>query len=485
MNSLAVNTARQLRAMRSLQSEKNHNSCNDKRTLPLSAFIARPAGGDKPPVEMEGGGVGALRNGRAKIERMKPTLGDAMETVIFVEASQAGAGEAAMQASIDAGMQPILITANPSRYTFLQNVCVIQADTDNYSALLREVKILSNEHKISGIISTFDYYVRQAAELAVAFNLPGPTVSSVIVCKSKHLMREALASETDLNPKYRIVRNSDHIHEFICAYGLPVIIKPASNAGGAFVKLCHSEEEAVSHFRSITNEKDKLEWSHYVSRLTDDVLIEEYVPGCEYAVTTFNGKAQIVSIHTPSGGISSLAPGRDLIMDWSDPHTKRVLSAVEQTVEKLNISWGPAHIQIRLDREHMPKIIEVNPRLPGGMIAEMGRVGYGIDLVQAHVLQSCGKEVRLERSTHNAASLRYLSIDRSGVPIDIYGLDLAIKTKYVTDVKSRLRLWEKYTYLGGGSDRFGHVLTVAPTEIAASAAADEAYNKVRLIWSSR
>jgi biotin carboxylase len=410
-----------------------------------------------------------------------------VKQVVFIESSLAGAGEMAIRASIAEGFKPILLTNSKSRYPFLcgLNCDVYVTATDNYENLLQVCTELTTRGDSLAVATTADPHVVTAARIAHHFDLPGPNVEAVARCKSKVAMRDALSATSQLNPWYDSIDNvcEPGFRELIDRY--PIVVKPDNLAGGTFIKYCETALEVDSHIFAI---REALKHNNYPQhrahgKLNGKVLCEEFLPGTEYAVTTFNGVSKVLVRHCGAAPESFQPPGRDLIVDWTTPEAQNVVSAAERAVEILGIDWGPAHVQIRFNATGQPKIIEVNPRLPGGMISEIGRLGTGFDLVRNYVRCCAGLGLSNEVSSGSRdVVLRYLYINRSGVICALEGVNEARCVENIHEVVCRLEIGKHYSVNSDRLDRHGHVIAVAPDPGRAARQAGLALSRIYPIW---
>lgn len=146
-----------------------------------------------------------------------------------------------------------------------------------------------------------------------------------------------------------------------------------------------------------------------------------------------------------------------------------------RAVTALGLGWGAAHVELRLDGP-LAKVIEVNPRLAGGMIPELVRRACGVDLVRAQVLAALGRPAAPTRGMYGRASIRFLTADRDG----ILAPDLCEPTARAHRVPGVV---EAAFYrapgepVGPATDfrgRLGHVIALADHPLQAAAAADRA-----------
>lgn len=82
-------------------------------------------------------------------------------------------------------------------------------------------------------------------------------------------------------------------------------------------------------------------------------------------------------------------------------------------MQALNLGWGPSFVELRWT-ERGPVVIEVNPRLAGGVNPRLVQRSYGIDLVTEHVKLVIGEQWDLRRTHSQVAGVRFLVADRNG-----------------------------------------------------------------------
>lgn len=144
-----------------------------------------------------------------------------------------------------------------------------------------------------------------------------------------------------------------------------------------------------------------------------------------------------------------------------------------RAVTALGLGWGAAHVELRLDGP-AAKVIEVNPRLAGGMIPELVRRVVGVDLVRAQVLAALGRPADPERSRYGRASIRFLTVDRDGILApDLF--EAAERARRVPGVVEATLYRAPGEPVGPATDfrgRLGHVIALAdhPAQAADAAA---------------
>ncbi len=120
----------------------------------------------------------------------------------------------------------------------------------------------------------------------------------------------------------------------------------------------------------------ELEWIKSNSDNPEDLIVMENLPGQEWTVDAYVGKSGEIVYLVPrerlalSGGIS--IKGRTV-------KNESVINATKLLLEQLSCR-GPVCVQWKQDKNGLPKFVEINPRLSGGLMIS---VLSGIDPVNA------------------------------------------------------------------------------------------------------
>ncbi|GAA3348503.1 hypothetical protein GCM10020358_67200 [Amorphoplanes nipponensis] len=150
--------------------------------------------------------------------------------------------------------------------------------------------------------------------------------------------------------------------------GPPVVVKPVTGSGSAGVRLCADAGEVA-------------EWA---ARLlggdggpTGPILVETAVRGPEFSVETFDGVVRAVVGKRLGPEPWFVEIGHDVPAPVPAAVRAELGETTRRALAALGLGWGAAHTELRLSAAG-PVVIEVNPRLAGGMIPAAVRAATGL-----------------------------------------------------------------------------------------------------------
>lgn len=164
----------------------------------------------------------------------------------------------------------------------------------------------------------------------------------------------------------RVLVNEDNAEKSIATaaelIGFPLIVKPTSSASSFGFYICHSLDELKRRVDQLLGCIDvKL-------NRVDDLVIEEYLQGTEYAVCSVskNGAHAIPAIYRYE---EYLIDGNSFIrsislVEFCEPETEDLCEYALQVLSTLTYRQGQAAIEIMLTQDG-PRLIEFNPRVGG------------------------------------------------------------------------------------------------------------------------
>src|SRR3990167_708011 len=204
---------------------------------------------------------------------------------------------------------------------------------------------LVKKHKIDLIIPTIDEEL-----LILCLNLgkiPCQVVlsplSTIVLCQDKLSTLDELKGiipTPEIFPKLTDIK-------------FPAIIKPRNSRGSRHIFLVQNQIWAKTIIEYLTSQQYSL----------SDLLFQEYLPGNEYTVDLIcdrKGKPLVIVPRlriATKGGISTIGK---TVKD------NQIIKLVKKIVAKIPF-YGPVNIQFKKDRAGKVKLLEINPRVSGGL----------------------------------------------------------------------------------------------------------------------
>jgi len=324
--------------------------------------------------------------------------------LLFLEANTSGTGVLALEVARRLGLTPVLLTDRPARYGDVGDV--LRCDTSSVPALRAVIVDRFRREELVGLTSTSDFYVTAAAELASWLGLPRNPVDAMRVCRDKSSLRQRLAAAGVRQPRFAVARQVREVRAAVAAVGLPCVVKPVDDSASNAVLLCRTGEQAVRHATSV------LATTANVRGLptAGAVLVEEYLAGPELSVELFtvDGETRLIGITDKDVTEPPyFVERRHLFPAVLQP---AVAAAVEHTaraaVEAAGVTLGATHTEVKLTAAGVA-VIEVNPRLAGGMIPTLVEHATGVDLLEQQVRAAAGLPVSLTPTRRRHAGIRF------------------------------------------------------------------------------
>lgn len=368
-----------------------------------------------------------------------------------------GSGLLYVQAAQRLGLQPITLSADPTRYDHFaaKGAETIRVDTDDLDALIRECSRLRAIYDIAGITSAADSFYATVSKLCRHFDLSGPNPEAIEQCLDKYTQRQLLAASGVPIPAYRLAANAADVEDSAAEIGLPVIIKPAVGSGSVGVRLCRTADEVIEHTNSLLG-------GQHIWRSAPRILVEEFAQGPYYSADIMGN--EVIGVCTGDFGRPPHFVFREFThpAPLTDDEYKCIADVSLSSLQALGLGWGPTNIELRWTKRG-PVVIEVNPRLAGGTNPKLVQLAYGVDLVTEHIKLVIGEEWDLRRRHSQTAAAQFLVPDRDGILDWIDGESPAADVPGVAEVKFYIKSQTPIVRKGDYRDCIGYVIAASPS----------------------
>jgi cysteine synthase A len=390
---------------------------------------------------------------------------DAARPVLaFVESNTTGTGMAAIGIAQCLGYESVFLTDKPERYLGLPETgCrVLQCDTGDPDALAMVLDSQVPRRRISAVTTTSEFYLSTAARLAAGLGLPAERPEAIDGCRNKAELRDRLDKAGLPQPMWVRVDNAWEVPAAVDKVGLPCVVKPIDESGSTGVVRCDTTDQALAAVEAI----------HAVTvnvrgmPRAKGALVESYVDGLEYSVEMFavDGRHELVALVQKSVlGEPNFVESRHIVpTSLSEDVASQVADVVRDALRAAGLTKGASHTEVKIT-ETGPAIIEINPRLAGGMIPELIRLATGVNLLEQQVRQVCGLPATLPSGTTRFAGIQFLTTTDIGVLTEISGIQRAEAVAGVHQVTVTTRTGRHVAPPVDAYGRLGYVIATAPS----------------------
>jgi len=240
----------------------------------------------------------------------------------------------------------------------------------------------------AGVVPFFDPSLLAGLSIAEHYGLPYLSRAAVEDSSiNKNRMKDRLRAAGVATPRYIEVDGPDAVREAIADVGLPCVIKPCAFGGSLGVRLVNDEreaEEAYAYVKRIIDEhsavftvKNRSIQVEEFCTLADEVSVEVLNHHDRRTVLAVTDKALGPRPYFAEVGhrVPSVYSGRQDVLDLA----VRACAAI-------GLDRGVAHVEIRLEGDAPPQIMEVGARTAGDGIPDLVELAYGIAPYELHVL---------------------------------------------------------------------------------------------------
>jgi biotin carboxylase len=273
---------------------------------------------------------------------------------------------------------------------------------------------------LDGVMSWDEARVLQVARVAEALGLPGVPPDRVMGTRDKSLTRTALAEAGVPQPRSVLVASVEEGLAAADRIGYPVVLKPRAMAASLGVVRVDTPAELAERFTFARDTTIPGAW-HY-----DQVLVEEFLAGPEISVDSAVHEGTVYPMcvaHKEIGyppffeEVGHLVDATDPLLD--DPDLLRIL---QEAHTALGFTTGATHTEVKLTGSGL-KIVEVNGRLGGDLIAYLAQQAGGVQTGVVAAEVACGLKPSIVPDRRMVAAVRFFYPEHEGTRIGEIRID--------------------------------------------------------------
>jgi biotin carboxylase len=312
-------------------------------------------------------------------------------------------------------------------------------------ASLRAIVERAKRTPVSGVIAVGDRPVVLAACAAEALGLDWHDPEGALASTDKRRARKLFAGAGLPSPGFRVhhvadiaAAGVDALSEWVPRF--PVVVKPVGLSGSRGVIRANDLEECHAAIWRIRALLARPQIRSARTGLEDEVLIEEYVEGDEFALegVLTRGALQTFAIFDKPDPLCGpffeetiySTPSR-----LSEAQQRAVMAAVQRGAAALGLFHGPIHAEVRVRADGEIYVLEIAARPIGGICSRVLTFTHGMTLEEVLIRHASGEDVsRVVRESRGAAVMM-IPIPRRGIFKGVTGEDDARALPGVVDVR--------------------------------------------------
>lgn len=328
----------------------------------------------------------------------------------------------------------------------------------NVSILDKEsVLKLAQELKIDGILSyAVDPGVTTAAYVAEKMGLPFTcSYESACILQDKARFRKFLGEHGFNCPTAKGYTDSSEALKDKDLFHWPVIVKPVDSAGSKGVSRVNDPNDLP---KAIERALDESHNGHFI--------IEDFLEldGYQSSADCFSVDGKLVYADYSDQHFDSEAsnPYTPAIEVWPSTMPQKVqdelTSELQRLITLLCCGTGLYNVESRLCKNGKAYLMEVSPRAGGNRIAELQRIGTGIDLIEAEVLKAIGESLpEIKHPNYDGIYVNdIIHSNKSGSFCEVY-YDEQFKPKHFISEAVYPKVGEKVESFRGANNAVGSV----------------------------
>jgi len=269
---------------------------------------------------------------------------------------------------------------------------------------------IAREKNIAGITTMVSNLgMRTVAYVADKMNLPSISPKAAQAATDKKQIKELLQKGGVPIPEGFSVSSYEEALEWLHDIHFPVIVKPVDGTKGRGITAVTSEEGLQYGI------DQALKYSP-----AGNVIVEEWIDGPTVGAECLilEGELEPIIItdkyNTPPP--KCVTVGLNAPAKLSDEVRERVKNTAKKVAEVLELYTGAAHIDMIVENNAVPKVIDVGPRLASGpVIFDFVPSLFGVNMIQAVIQMAIGEKPQIDRKWNGKfAASRFLTASEKG-----------------------------------------------------------------------
>jgi biotin carboxylase len=379
---------------------------------------------------------------------------------------------------------PILVVSNSAHSLVSEVASGITVDFSRPELAYSDIVAAIDGKNIACVLATDDSCVALCSRIAQYLDLPQNSPGAALLTQRKDLAREALADAGCNTPSFQLIEIASASATSL-AIDYPVVVKPlALSASRGVIRADNATE-----YRAALQRIDAiLASSGQQGPARDQLLVESYIDGAEYAVEGFvvDGQFRLLTIFDKPEPLTGpffeetyyLTPS-----NLDEAGQAALIDEVKRCCIAYGLRHGPVHAEARLT-ESGPVLLELAARTIGGQCGQLIEFSMRQKLEELVIQGMCGIVLPAD-SVNESAGVLMIPITDAGILKRVEGLTEALQTEYIRDIEIHINPGYELIPLPEGASYLGFIFAQAPEYQQTLAALKCAYSKLRFVTQQR
>jgi biotin carboxylase len=357
---------------------------------------------------------------------------------------------------------------------------------DHDASVADAVRSASAAAPIAGVLAVGDRPTVAAALASRMLELPGNSPDAATAARDKRLTRERLGAAGLPVPEFTVV--SRHVDALAIALprAWPVVIKPAVLSGSRGVIRADNEREFVAAILRVQRLLGDIEIRALRDPAADDVLIESFIPGREYALegVLHKGTLQTLAVFDKPDPLDGPLFEETLYVTPPRPDgavVESIRDAIAAAARAIGLEHGPVHAECRVNDTGV-FVLEVAARPIGGLCARalsfVGPAGETAALEELLLRHAVGERLDVWQREAGASGVMMIPIPAAGIYRGVRGVDDACAVTHVWDVQITAKPDQHLVPLPEGASYLGFIFAKAESPARVERALRDAHARL-------
>jgi biotin carboxylase len=354
------------------------------------------------------------------------------------------------------------------------------------SSTVEAILMAAERTPIDGVLAVGDRPTVAAALAAQVLGLPGNPPDAVTAARDKRLTRARLRDAFLPVPEVHVVSRRADPRLVAPTLGFPVVVKPAALAGSRGVIRANTSSDFVVAFERVRRLLESWEVRELRDPSADDILIESYIPGREFAIEGVleDGLFQSFAIFDKPDPLEGPFFEETIYVTPSragDDIQAAIHHAVMLGTAALGLRHGPVHAECRVNQQGV-FILEIAARPIGGLCARalrfVGPDGQTAGLEELLLRHAVGESARGWQREDVASGVMMIPIPEGGIYRGVAGVEEARQVACIDDVRITAKVGQQVMPLPEGASYLGFIFARAARPADVEHALRTAHNRL-------